>query len=217
MVTDDGCKIDIVIEQYGLDAADPRYATIDEGLLARWKGADGNTPEGYRTLTEWFNKRLLKRVYDENGRDSLGARIDNEYAALTGGDDLVREEVIESLESDGLDPEGLRQDMVSWGTMRTHLLECLGGEKETRTAQTEWERESTEIALDYAKGKVEKALSSLSNKGHLDGLAATSIEVQIQLSCDECPTRVPLEVALERGYICEKHGRTAERTRPSAQ
>ncbi|MBV0902755.1 rod-determining factor RdfA [Haloarcula salina] len=201
-----GCKIETVIEKYGLGSADPVYDSLNEGLLARWTGADGRSAEGYRSLTAWFNRRLLKRVYDEHGRESLDARVESDYETLRGDDDLRREELVESLRVDGIPGGDVVDDMVSWGTMRTHLNDCLDGEKATRPAATDWERDSVETAKDVARQKTESALSSLSTKGEVDGDDA-DIEVQIQLSCPDCPTRVPFDVALERGYVCEQHRR----------
>lgn len=205
MAPDSGCKVDRVIEAYGLESADPIYDAIDEGLLARWSGAGERTAMGYRSLTEWFNKRLLKQVYDEHGRETLGARLDSDYEILRNDDDLVGAELFESLRADGIDGERLESDLVSWGTMRTHLKECLDGDKESPTASTEWETESVEQAVAVATRKTESAVTTLANKGRLDGGDTAGIEVEIHLSCESCPTRVPFEVALERGYVCEDH------------
>jgi hypothetical protein len=199
------CKVDEVISRYDLDTADPRYESLDEGLLTRWTGTDGRDAMGYRTLTEWFNKRLLRRVYDRHGREMLGDRIDHDYKTLTSDDDLVREDAIADLEADGIDGEAVRNDMVSWGTMRTHLQECLGGTKAQPTSSSDWERETVAMAQSFATDKVESALSSLSTKGRLAGVEESTVAVQIQLQCDHCPTRVPFDVALERGYVCEQH------------
>jgi len=208
MPTEPGCKVDTAVERYGLKGADPVYESIDDGLLARWQGADNRSPMGYRSLTEWFNKRLLKRVYDDHGRDSLGARVDSDYEALRSDDELVSEEMVESLRADGIDAEAVRGSMVSYGSMRTHLKECLGGEKATPTAETEWERESIAKARNVAREKAERALSSLDTKGEIDGAASADIDVQIRVGCRSCPTRVPFEVAYERGYVCEQHDRS---------
>lgn len=212
MASDDSCKVDRVIEEYGLDSADPRHDSIDDGLLVRWRGDKGHTAEGFRTLTEWFNKRLLRRVFDEHGRDALGARVEHDYDVLTGDDDLLREEVAESLEDDGIDATRIRDDMVSWGTMRTHLQDCLNGQKEYPAKESDWERESVEMATSFACEKIETALSSLATDGELDGVETSSVSVQVHVDCDSCPTRVPLNVALERGYVCEEHGRTSTET-----
>ena len=198
------CKVDEVIAQYGLETADPRYETLDEGLLARWTGADDQEPRGYRPLTEWFNRRLLRAVYDDHGRDALGDRVAHDYRALTGDDDLVREELLESLAADGIDGAAVRADMVSWGTMRTHLQDCLEGTKETPEAG-DWERDSVEMARSFATEKVESALASLAAKGDLAGFDDASVALQVQLRCDHCPTTVPLAVALDQGYVCADH------------
>ncbi len=202
---DSTCKVDEVVERYDLETADPRYESLDEGLLGRWTGADDHEAVGYRPLTEWFNKRLLRQVFDEHGRDALGDRIDHDYRALTGDDDLVREEVVESLEADGVDAETVREDMVSWGTMRTHLKECLGGTKDRPTGSGDWERETVSMARSFATEKVESAVSSLASKGAIAGVDDASVSIAVQLACDHCPTRVPFEVALDRGYVCEQH------------
>ncbi|WP_459191065.1 rod-determining factor RdfA [Halosimplex sp. J119] len=208
MAADHGCKVGTTIAAYGLDSADPVYESIDEGLLARWKGTGGQSAMGYRSLTDWFNKRLLNQVYGEHNRETLGARLDSDYSTLRGDDDLVKAELIESLRADGIDGSRLEQSMVSWGTMRTHLQECLDGHKEPQSASTDWERESIEKAKEVANEKTAKALSSLSKKGELAGGADSDVTVQIQLTCDSCPTRVPFDVALERGYVCERHSQS---------
>ena len=207
MTQDNGCKVDGVIERYDLVSTDPIYDSINKGLLARWTGVGKRSAMGYRSLTEWFNKRLLKAVYDEHGRETLGARLDSDYEALNGDDDLVGEEVVESLRADGIDSDSLKQDLVSWGTMRTHLKECLDGHKESQTASTDWEKQSIQKAIAVTEDKTEAALSTLANKGTLAGGDTARIDVQIQLSCQSCPTRVPFDVALERGYVCEEHNK----------
>jgi len=207
MAADSGCKVDAVIDTYGLASADPVYDSLDEGLLARWTGADDRTEMGYRSLTAWFNKRLLKQVYTEHGRESLDTRIDSDYETLRGDEALPRDELLERLQATGVPGEALCDDMVSWGTMRTHLNDCLDGRKEPQEATTNWERESVETAKAVAKRKAETALSSLAKKGDIDGGDAAEIDAQIQLGCPDCPTRVPFDVALERGYVCKQHRR----------
>jgi hypothetical protein len=205
MTADTCCKVGRVIETCGLTSADPVLDSIDEELLARWTGASERSAVGYRSLTEWFNKRLLKTVYDDHGRDTLGATVDSDYAVLQGEDELVAAELAESLRADGIDADELQGALVSWGTMRTHLQDCLDGQKEPQTATTDWEVESVRKARGVTESKVESALSALARKERLTGGDTAEIEVQVQLGCDSCPTRVPFDVALERGYVCETH------------
>lgn len=205
MATDAVCKVDRVTEIHGLASADPVFDSLDEGLLARWTGVGERSAVGYRSLTEWFNKRLLKSVYDDHGRDTLGATVDSDYDVLQGDDELVAAELAESLRADGIDADELRDALVSWGTMRTHLQDCLGGQKEPQTATTDWEVESVRKAKGVTESKVESALSALARKDRLAGGDSADVGVQVKVGCDSCPTRVPFDVALERGYVCEKH------------
>lgn len=197
------CKVDHVVDHYGLEPA-AGYETVDDWLSSRWLGDDGD-PVGYRTLTRAFNTRLLKQVYDEHGRDTMGSRVEGDYEALTGDDDVVRDEVVEALGSDGIDGERLRESLVSWGTMRGHLNGCIGAEKESPRARTDWERASVDRAREHALSTVHEALSSLASKGRIERVDEADVEMPVLLTCPECPTRRPIEEALERGYVCREH------------
>lgn len=201
-----GCKLGRVAERYDLDPEDAG-SSIDGQLRDRWLGEHGQGEHGYRTLTEWFNRRLLKRIYDERGRDATGARLESDYEALVGDDELTRLEVVDDLAADGIDAEAVLEDMISWSTMRTHLTECLGLEKERREASTDWERESIEIATDRAAEKIEEAVGSLASKGVVAGASSAAVNLEVELECDQCATTVPLVVALDRGYVCATHDR----------
>jgi hypothetical protein len=208
MGSDHNCKIDRVVAGYDLLAADPRHDSLHEGLLRRWRGDGDHEAAGYRTLTTWFNRRLLRAASRAAGRDVPAARLEYEYDALTGEDDLVRAEVGERLGAEGVDVEGVRDDFVSWGTMRTHLTDCLDGEKPSPDPG-DWERESIDIARSVAAEKVETALSSLATKGEIADADRVAVDVGIELQCPECPTRAPLTIALDRGYVCEDHAEGA--------
>ncbi|HET7325133.1 MAG TPA: hypothetical protein VFJ06_12450 [Halococcus sp.] len=199
------CKIDRALRNYDLDAVVTSHETVDDYLLARWKGTDGRSAVGYRPLTEWFNKRLLKYTYDETGRDATGTRLESEYEALTGDDELLREEVADDLRMDGVAVDTVLDAMVSWSTMRHHLKRCLEGEKQQPESTSEWERRSVDIARHQTEEKVTDALSSLDSKGRLPGGSATDVHVQVQLQCPVCHVRVPFEEALSRGHICREH------------
>jgi len=200
---DGDCKVDRAAGRYDIEV--PGGSSVGDALRSRWRGEGGHPEHGYRTLTEWFNKRLLRAAYDEAGRETLGNRVETDYEALTGEDDLVRREVVEHIRADGVDVEAVQADMVSWGTMRTHLKECLDATKSRSTAASDWERESVEMARSFAGEKVESALSALASKGELAGVDRSSVAVEIQLRCEACPTVVPLDVALGQGYVCADH------------
>lgn len=199
------CKVGAAIERYDIDSQGGEFESINEELLARWTGESGREPDGYRSLAAWFNEQLLRSAYDANGRLALGARLESELETLTGDDDIARGELLDELEQEGIDGQQLRDDMVSFSTIRRHLTGCLDGQKAEQEAETNWEEESVEIATEKLREKVRKALSSHENKGRLPGATDAGVSVQIQLSCPECPTRRTLTEALRLGYVCEDH------------
>lgn len=206
------CKVGIVTDRYDLDATETRYGSVDERLVTRWVGADDADPAGYRSLAEWFNRRLLKTVYDEHGRDTTGTRLDSDFEALSSDDDLLAAEVEDDLAADGIDANRVAGDMVSWSAIRTHLRDCLDAEKPDTGPPTDWERESVVVAKHVTRQKVTEALRSLDNKDRLPGGADADVGLQVLLSCPDCPTRIPFTDAIERGFVCETHlGVTEER------
>lgn len=200
-----GCKIDSLVERHGLTVPDAGYDSVDEYLVTRWTGADGRSADGYKSLTEWFNKRLLRRRYEEHGRDAVSVHLDREYEVITGEADVQRDELVADLATDGLDADDLAEEMVSWSTMRHHLKGCLDAEKETTSASSDWETETVRMAQERTEEKTRSVLSSLTSKGRVPGAEEADVEVQVKLSCPDCSVRVPFEDALERGYVCETH------------
>lgn len=201
----DRCKLDLIVERYDLDETVLHYDSVDERLLVRWNGTDGSDADGYRTLTEWFNKNLMRAVYDEHGRDTTGTRLDSDFEALMSDDEILKQEVRDDLTADGIDPDRLIGDMVSWSTMRSHLNDCLDSEKEATSSDTDWERNSVRIAQEIAEDKAEKAVNSLVSKGDLETSVPIDVTAQVLVSCQECPTRLPLGAAIDRGFVCKDH------------
>ncbi|WP_121823160.1 rod-determining factor RdfA [Halostella salina] len=209
------CKIDSVAEKYDLDVTQSAYDGVDDYLLQRWTGDDGRSSDGYRSLTEWFNKRLLKRVYDDHNREATGVRLDSEYEALRADDDLTRQELADDLRAAGIDADELASSMVSWSTMRHHLNDCLDGSKETEEASSDWEQESVRIAAQRTEEKADEAVRSLASKGEIADGDAAEITVDVRLECPVCHVRTPLSEAVDRGYVCREHADGAGREQSS--
>ncbi|MFD1647858.1 rod-determining factor RdfA [Haloarchaeobius litoreus] len=197
------CKVGLLVDEYDLDSGETTD-DIDDQLVSRWLGTGRQSSVGYRTLTEWFNKRLLRHAYERAGRTTISARIDGDYEALTA-DGIEKMEVVDELAADGIDAEAVLDDMISWSTMRNHLKDCLQASKEQQQADTDWERESIEIARERSTQKVKEALKSFKSKGRIEDEQDVEVDVRVQLCCSECPTRVPLDVALNRNYVCPDH------------
>ncbi|MFC6826604.1 rod-determining factor RdfA [Halopelagius fulvigenes] len=199
------CKVDVVTDRYGLAAPSSEYDSLDAYLLARWTGRGEAESAGYKSLTEWFNRRLLARIYEEHDRTATGVRVESEYEALQGADDARRAEVADDLRRDGIDPESARRAFISWSTMRRHLNDCLGGEKPRAAATTDWEVNSVDVARGRVEEKARAALRSLSSKDRLRGAADAAVEVDVTLSCPDCGAAVSMADAVERGYVCDDH------------
>lgn len=200
------CKVGAAVEEYEVPV--PAGSTdVDEFLIERWTGAGDHTAVGYRTLTDWFNRRLLRSVYLANDRSATETRIEGEYEALIGDDEIRRDEVLADLQADGIDGGALASSLVSRSTMDRHLRECLGAVKPTSGSDSagDWEREKVEYGRGVFRDGIAEALSSLANKGRLPGADDATVEVPVLLACPECATQVRLRTALERGYVCAEH------------
>lgn len=203
-----GCKIDVLVDRYGLDPLGDSYEDIHEYMLARWRGEDGRPPEGYGTLTTWFNKRLLRQKYEEHGRDTIGVRLDSEFEALTENSDVVREEVMDDLRGDGINPEIVIDEFISRSTMRRHLNDCLDEEKHREPRESDWEKTSIDFAIDKADSRVREALQALASKDEFPDLEHVEVEIEVYVKCDEGDFKVPLSHALANGLSCSNGDET---------
>lgn len=197
-----GCKIDILVERYGLDPPRSGYGDIHKYMIARWHGEDDRPAEGYGSLTKWFNKRLLRHKYEENGRDTIGVRLDSEFEALTEKTDVVREEVMDDLRRDGIDPKRVVDEFISRSTMRRHLNDCLDEKKNLTKRDSRWEQKSIDFAIDQADTRVREALQSLASKNEFPDLEGVEMEIEVYVKCDGDSFKVPLSQALMNGLSC---------------
>lgn len=162
------CKVDVLTEDYGLDAPGSQYDSLDDYLGSRWVGDDGRSASGYRTLTEWFNLRLLETIYRENGRSLPRTHITNEYRLIRGEASIDRTDLAADLEGDGLDIDELEKLLVSHGTIRFHLKNCLDVEKNyTQSRDREIYRKNIETTKHLAGAKVGRTIEKPAASGEL--------------------------------------------------
>jgi len=192
MTDEHGCKVCRVLDERGLE----RY---DDRLLEQWRG-DKQTRKGYRQLARWLNVTLLRREMDRAGLSTLGNEAESKYDRLVG-DDASASELERVLQREGIDVERLRKDFVSYGVVRTHITECLGAEYEEPESD-DWQRQAIEIATDHARSRIGDAVSSLQSSGELESGGELDVLVQAELECADCQSKVPVERAIRRGYVC---------------
>lgn len=187
-----GCKVCRILDEYGME----RY---EDRLLEQWQ-ADPSQRKGYRQLAEWFNTLLLRREMDRAGLSTLGDEAESKYERLQS-DEAIAEEVATELENAGLPIEQLRSDFVSYGVIRTHLKECLGSDIELSSG--DWELNAIEISREHATTKIEEAVRSLRNKDRLTAGGDVTVSVDVELECENCYARIPVERAIRREYVCQ--------------
>ena len=201
------CKVDRVRDRHDLSPPARFEGDLDSYLVARWTGEGELESAGLRTLSEWFNKQVLKTIYRNHGRSDSTVRLDSDYQVLQGSDipDHERAELSSELADDGIDTETTVKQFIGKSTLSRHLKECLDAAKETPTAETEWEIDRVRVATNTYRSHLASALQSLGNKDRISGVDAAALQVQSYLSCPECPTRVSVEQAYEQGYVCADH------------
>lgn len=192
-------KIRRANKKFGVDGRLSR--DLDAALVRRWNGI-GHEEMGVRAIANWFNRKVLEIAYDDAGLSTLDSRIQSDYEALTDDDEMVRESVEIELESEGVDPQELRDKyFVSGPTVYRYLTDHIGAEKESQKEESEWEEDAIEYQIDKLKTAVKEAMSSLDTKGEVSVVGDVEPEVRIYVE-DECG-RTTLTKALNQGYICQ--------------
>jgi len=201
------CKVDSLIKDFSITSPGSQYEDTDDYLIQRWTGKDGQTALGYKKLTCWFNKRVLKAIYDDAGRSIVTSHIDTEYELITGEDSIKRTELAADLEGDGLDIDEIAKMLPSHGTVRKHLKVCLGAEKDVSTTPRPRMKRigSLKQAEQMAASKAGQILPSFAKAGELPLAEEADVAVEIKVECPVCDTRVPVLAAIDRGYICRTH------------
>lgn len=201
------CKVDRIRATHALSPPAHFEGDLDSYLVARWTGEGERDSSGVRTLSEWFNKQILKTVYRDHGRPDSTIRLDSDYEALQENDipDHELAELRSELADDGIDSETMTKQFIGKSTLSRHLKECLDATKDTATSRTEWEINRVRVATKTYRSHLDSALQSLGNKGQISGVDEAELQVQSYLTCPECPTRVTVEQAYEQGYVCADH------------
>jgi hypothetical protein len=189
-MTDHGCKLCRVL-------AEREMADYEGQLVDQWHGETGQR-KGYRKLAEWFNVTLLRREMDKAGLSTLGDEAESKYERLQG-DGTVAEEVRQILRRNGLPIEQIEADFVAYGVVRKHLTECLG--EEYNQESSDWERDAIDRARSHASKKITEAVRAAVSNGKLNAEGNISVDISVELTCDETHVSVPIEQAFRRGYV----------------
>jgi hypothetical protein len=153
-----------------------------------------------RTLADYFNTELLKQATANQGMQHQRGDVENLYRLLT--DDGVSEgdqlRTRRRLERKGVDVDALRDNFVTYQSIRTYLKEY----RDAEYTGTETDRISTELQnIQQLRGRTtavtESKLEQLRNAGDVV-LGEFQTLVDINVYCEDCGTQVEIDELLDR-------------------
>lgn len=188
-----GNKVARLVEEYDLGET---AAALEDSWAAQ-----GENHWSLRKLAREFNERLLEHHLAENGQQPLKGEVGTLYELLTDEDvsesDRVRAR--RRLEQQGIDIGRLRDEFVSYQTVRRYLEHHRGityTREETNRLETEAQ------TLQQLGGRVgavaEDKLESLRDGGDLS-LGRFRVAVDVRVYCEECQSRYPVDELFDNG------------------
>lgn len=187
------CKIDRVVDERDLEA-------VHDALRERW--SDG---ESLRDLEAFFNRTVLEAAMTTAGMESIDGEAANLYRLLTD-DDVSAGKRIDAesrLERDGIDPDALTDDFVSYQTVRTHLNSCLGVETTREQAfGISDARNTVHKLVSRTESVTLQVLERLAGQGTL-AIGSPSVTVSVRVACSTCNDEYSFSALLEEeGCSC---------------
>lgn len=183
------CKVDRVAEKRGL-------SDLDERLRERW--ADGDS---LRDLERVCNEAILRSAMRAAGMDTLDGEAANLYRLLTD-DDVGPGKRIDAksrLQRNGLDPETLTGDFVSYQTVRTHLNDCLGvATNRDRSLSVDGARNTVLKLVSRTESVATQTIERLTRQGTVT-VGKPSVTVSLRVACSACGEEYTFGSLLERG------------------
>lgn len=191
------CKIAKVANKYGL------RPYLEEQLGEEWKDPDGSS---LREIARKFNRELLRKALADTGEVPLDGQVESIYKTLQGEDDGTkgeRERTRRHLRRDGVNPEQIEADFVSYRTVDRHFKNC---EDRTKVRpEPPAKEEATESALNRVRALQsrleavsEKTIGDLTKAGHVD-IEDFDVNVGVKVTCTHCGDRYPIHEIIEHG------------------
>lgn len=187
-------KVAKLIDKYDL-------AGLGSELKMYWTG-EGVERMSLRDLAEYFNKKLLEVKMEEAGMSLINNDVDTMYRNLTS--DTVsagtRTDSQNKLSENGIDPEKLDQEYVSYPTVRTYLKEYQDAEYDHISAEEKIEKDRQAIdrlmtrSQSVTTDRIEKLIAT-------DRISSSNFEVfvNIDVLCQDCGTQYSIGEYLELG------------------
>ncbi|WP_143423216.1 rod-determining factor RdfA [Halegenticoccus soli] len=178
---------------------------MDEYLVARRCGTNNWRCDTSAELADWFNRKVLSSVYDRANRDATPAQVLTEYRLLVDEREDATDDLSAELKAHGIDPDGLRGEMIPVEIMERHLKACLEA-----TDSPIPRGQPTERRIESLRARLSSDVQSvLSESGSAAGISSDEVarveEVLVLVSCPTCANATTIRDALEMGYVCESH------------
>jgi len=196
---------DVAIEEKacckaGRTAAKYGFSDFLDGTLAEeWAAMDG---PGLRTIASRFNKRVIEVTLIEQGEPPLEGEEDLIYDQLTADGDNQSDRVERRLEKNGIDPNRLKEDFISYKTIDRHFKNCTDLERETTDPLDRADAIDRVRAMNRRVEKVaENTLSELNERASL-GFEDPEVSASVTVACPECDERKSFTAAIKHGCEC---------------
>lgn len=193
------CKVGRLADRHGLDR-------LHGELERRWLGR-GIERQSVRDLADYFNRQLLEAKLRAADSDVMSGEAEYLYGALTDEEASAarREEARQRLSREGIDPDDLTDDFVSYQAIHNHLTDCLevsspvGGAGERSVAEDRDELRRLRSRVEAVAGSMVDRLDRRTDAGVGD----VDISVRIEARCADCGVRKSLTRLLaDRGCDC---------------
>jgi hypothetical protein len=170
------CKVDRVAAKWGLEG-------IDRRLRTRRDAGDS-----LRDLETYFNESVLAAALEETQEATVDGEAANLYRLLTDSDVSAgkRVEAESKLRHNGIEPDALEADFVSYQTVRTHFNDCLDTATERGTGITVADARTTVLKLVSRTESVASRTVDRLVRSNALTITAPSVTVSIRVACAEC-------------------------------
>jgi len=187
-------KLAELIDQYDL-------AGLGKELKAYWTG-EGVERKSLRDLAEYFNKELLKAKMEQAGMSLIDNDAETIHRNLT--DDSVsagvRTDTENTLSENGIDPEQVRKEFISYQTLRTYLKAYQNAEYSSVSDEEKIKKDRemidrlTNRSQSVAVDRIQKLIST-------DRISSSNFEVFVEMDvlCQDCGTQYSIDEYLDMG------------------
>jgi len=115
------CEVDELIEEYNVEDVPPEDLLVGGPLAKKWVTTFAKEPNGMEELTDWFNRYILREIYNDHDRTPPDIHLEREYQVYRNEESIQRHELAADLEGDGINFEEVADVFVSPETVHNHL------------------------------------------------------------------------------------------------